>query len=98
MVVPTRKKQIHLNFFDIACTGSHMAIGDWKYAYPYISALTLLISNKNLIEIQIAIREKRTRWNTICGWRNLRRKGKLHQFFLLILMLVCYGDELADIV
>jgi alkanesulfonate monooxygenase SsuD/methylene tetrahydromethanopterin reductase-like flavin-dependent oxidoreductase (luciferase family) len=24
------KKQIHINFFETACTGSHMGIGQWK--------------------------------------------------------------------
>jgi hypothetical protein len=23
-------KQIHFNFFDMCCTGSHMGIGEWK--------------------------------------------------------------------
>ena len=24
-------KQIHFNFFDMCCTGSHMGIGEWKF-------------------------------------------------------------------
>jgi hypothetical protein len=28
IMAPT--KQIHLNFMDLACAGSHMGIGEWK--------------------------------------------------------------------
>ena len=33
------KKMIHLNFFEMACTGSHMGIGMWKYANPVLNEL-----------------------------------------------------------
>jgi hypothetical protein len=32
MAAPKTKKQLHFNFFEMACTGAHMAIGQWKYA------------------------------------------------------------------
>lgn len=28
--MPTEKKRIYLNFFDYACTGSHMSPGQWR--------------------------------------------------------------------
>ena len=28
----TPTKRFHLNFFETACTGSHMSVGAWKYA------------------------------------------------------------------
>lgn len=75
----TPKKQLHLNFFEISCTGGHMGIGLWRRALPGPNSC----SNAGLIfsaEIILTMRILKTDLHTIYGWQNWQRRGKYPRY------------------
>jgi len=44
------KKQIHLNFFDLACTSTHLGIGQWRYGYLNDHHTSIFITEKAMAD------------------------------------------------
>lgn len=75
------RKQMQLNFFDTACTGSHVAIGHWKYGIQSLKYTTSEILT-NVQGIRRTTREEKTVSGTTPGSQKSPRKGKFHPFSL----------------
>lgn len=72
------KSLMQLNFFEAACTGSHTAIGQWKYVSKYQVEVVMLILNRDPAD-NSRTKDRLDYWLWLA---KLAEKGKITSIFI----------------